>query len=354
MLKLFGSPGRYLQGPGAIAEIGPFAARTGTRAIIVADRYVAQAYGGLVRDRCEAGGVPAALAAFDGEITRETVETLVAEARASRADLVVALGGGKSIDAGKAVCNALRTRLITVPTVASNDAPTSKNYVIYDDDHTLVAVEHLPFSPDYVVVDTEILARAPRDLLRAGIGDAVSKRFEAEQAFAAKGPNMFGYGSTLAAQMLAQGCFQILFADAEAALDCASTGVPSPAFERTVEATLLLSGLGFESGGLSIAHALTRGWPEVPAVAQAPHGYQIALGLLIQLTLENRQDDMLARLTGWFRQLGLPTGFADLGAAPSAERLERVAAKALTAPHARNFVRRVTTGDLARAMQEFG
>lgn len=352
MLKLFGSPGRYIQGPGASADIGAYAAKLGARAAIVADPFVIGMIGDDIAASCSREGVSPVLVPMTGEITHPVIATLVEAARTHGTDVVIATGGGKSIDAGKAVCNALGTKLITMPTAASNDAPTSKNYVVYDDAHQLVAVEHLPFSPDYVVVDTTLLAKAPKALLRAGIGDALSKKFEAEQCFAAGGPNMFGFGSTLAAQMIADGCFRILRADAEAALEAAETGAPNPAFERAIEATLLLSGLGFESGGLSIAHALTRGWPIVPGAASAPHGFQVAFGLIVQLSLERRQDDVLADLQAWYPRLGLPRTLAELGGggAPP-ESIREAARRTLAAAHARNFSRAVDEDELASCIE---
>ena len=79
------------------------------------------------------------------------------------------------------MARSLHCHLITVPTAASNDAPTSKNYVLYDADHNLLAVEHMLFNPTIVLVDTTVIASAPAAFFRAGLGDAVSKKFEAEQ-----------------------------------------------------------------------------------------------------------------------------------------------------------------------------
>jgi glycerol dehydrogenase len=225
---------------------------------------------------------------------------------------------------------------------------------VYDENQQLIAVEHLPRSPAAVIVDTVLLATAPRDLLRAGIGDALSKKFEAEQCFASGGSNMFGAAPTLAAQLLADGAFRVLRADAEEALECAGSGVPTPAFERAVEAALLLGGLGFESGGLSIAHALTRGWASVPGVATQRHGLLVAFGLLIQLALEKRTDGMLQVLIDWYPRLGLPRTLADLGGADAPEATLRAAAyQTLAAPHARNFKRAIGVEELVSCLVAF-
>ena len=73
---------------------------------------------------------------------------------------------------------------------------------------------------------------------------------------------------------------------------------------------ILLSGLGFESGGLSIAHALTRGLPRIAGLATSAHGLQVALGLLVQLDLEARDDGLLAELTRWYAQVACPSACA--------------------------------------------
>ena len=141
--------------------------------------------------------------------------------------------------------------------------------MLYDADHNLLAVEHMLFNPTIVLVDTTVIASAPAAFFRAGLGDAVSKKFEAEQC-RRHGGSIYGGKPPLAAQLLAEGCLRILLEDGAQALAAAGTGRPTPAFERAVEAMILLSGLGFESGGLSIAHALTRGLPASPAWPPRP------------------------------------------------------------------------------------
>ena len=115
---------------------------------------------------------------------------------------------------------------------------------------------------------------------------------------------------------------------------------------------ILLSGLGFESGGLSIAHALTRGLPRIAGLATSAHGLQVALGLLVQLDLEARDDGMLAELTRWYAQVGLPVSLRELGAtAPTDAELETAAALTLNARHAANFDRTLSVAELAAALR---
>jgi glycerol dehydrogenase len=354
MLKIFGAPSRYMQGPGAIDELGRCSALFGTRAALVIDSYVHGVLGEKLCTQCAEHGVQLQPLLIEGDLTQAAVQQLCAQTGRLQPQLVVAVGGGKALDAGKAAARSSHCHLITVPTVASNDAPTSKNYVLYDEHHNLVAVEHMLFNPTMVIVDTALVATAPAHFFRAGLGDAISKKFEAEQCMRSQGRNMYDGASTLTAQLVADGCCRTLLADGEAALAAAGTGTPTPAFERAVEAMILMSGLGFESGGLSIAHALTRGLPRIDGVGPALHGLQVALGLLVQLHLEQRQDTMLAELTQWYRKTGLPTSLHALGATRIDEaQIREAAALTLKARHAANFGYALTEAALTQALLHY-
>ncbi|WP_338879477.1 glycerol dehydrogenase [Achromobacter veterisilvae] len=353
MLKIFGAPCRYIQGAGALDTLGQYAALFGRRAALVIDSYVHGVLGPRIEALCAAHQVALVPLPVEGDLTPKVIAQLRAQAAPAGVDMVIAVGGGKSLDAGKAVAKSSHCHLITVPTVASNDAPTSKNYVLYDAHHNLLAVEHMLFNPTIVLVDTAVIATAPAHFFRAGLGDAVSKKFEAEQCQRNGGRNMYDATPPLTAQFIADGCLRTLLADGADAVAVAGSGRPTPAFERVVEAMILMSGLGFESGGLSIAHALTRGLPKIDGLATSPHGLQVALGLLVQLDLEQRADGMLADLRQWYAQVGLPTTLRELGApgTPSDAELALAAELSLKARHAANFDRALDTGALAAALR---
>lgn len=62
--------------------------------------------------------------------------------------------------------------------------------------------------------------------------------------------------------------------------------VTTPALEQTIEATIYLSGVGAEAGGLAAAHAVNNGMSVVPDLHRAQHGEKVVFGLLTQLVLE--------------------------------------------------------------------
>ncbi|MEO9150634.1 MAG: glycerol dehydrogenase [Burkholderiaceae bacterium] len=313
MLRTFGSPHRYMQGPGALRELGTLARSYGSRVLVIADAVVSQLLSLPVAAAFEGSDAQLQFAEFSGECTAAEIERLTAVACASNADVVVGLGGGKAIDTAKGVCVEHRKPLIVVPTIASNDSPTSRLVVVYTDTHQLHEVRKLRANPDVVLVDTAILIQAPERFFVSGIGDALSKKFEAAQCVATGNLNFYAAHPPFIAQVIADACYETIRTSAEAALEALRRRTVDEAFERTVEATILLSGLAFENGGLSMAHSLTRGFSAVPETASALHGEQVAFGLLVQLVLEGRPRDFIDELRRFYALIGLPRSLNDLG-----------------------------------------
>ncbi len=351
--RVFGAPLRYIQGPGVLGEIGAVASLAGKNALLVADQFVLDLVGVPIAESCRRSGVSLTHALFNGEITPAEIERLCKQVASSPVDVVIAAGGGKGIDAGKAVASHLDVAVITLPTIASNDAPTSKIFVVYREDHRLLGVQHMKSNPLAVVVDTSLIARAPKKLLLAGIGDAISKKFEVAQCFKAGAKTMYGARGTLAANALADLCYTTLLENSEGAIAAVERKEPNAHLESLVEATVLLSGLCFENGGLSIAHAMTRGLTAIPETAHELHGLQVAYGLLIQLQLENRPAGFVNELRQFYSQTGLPLHLRDLGLKQPAspEQIRTIATQTLTAPYIANFERSLDAADFVAALE---
>jgi glycerol dehydrogenase len=344
-MRAFGSPRLYLQGPGLLDRAAEAVSAIGERPFAVVDPIVLERLG----NRLAAALPGATLARFAGEITAAEIDRLAAEARVAAPGVIVGIGGGKAIDTAKGVSQLLGLPIAVIPTAASNDAPTSRLIVVYDDNHRIAELRRLGANPDLVLVDTAIVAAAPRRLLAAGIGDAMSKAFEARACADAGGLNFFGGSPPLAALALADACLATLWRDAAAAMEAAGTGQPNAALENVVEAAVLLSGLGFEAGGLSLAHALTRGFTAHPATSGAMHGEMVAYGTIVQLVHEGRPAAECAELARFAASLGLPVTLGALGlASPSAIDLDTIIAPTLAAPHIRHVRTPIDAAILAR------
>ncbi len=356
-LRIAGFPGRYVQGAGALDALGhELHELRASHALFVTDDTVEALLGASLRRSLANGGFGVGRLRFPGECSREGIDALVMAATATAPATglaVIGLGGGKTIDTAKGVAKALGARLVIAPTIASNDSPTSRLIVLYDAQHRLLGVDLLDRNPDLVLVDTAQIARAPVRFLRAGMGDALSKKFEAAACMAAQGRNFHGGAPPLSAGLLADRCYDLIAEHGEAAVNAVLEGRCDAAVEAVTEAAVLLSGIGFESGGLSIAHALVRGVSAVPPIAAALHGEAVALGTLVQMLLEGRSQQELDRHLDLLARIGLRVSLAALGKAELAPaEMDELVAATLRAPYIGNFPGPVDAAALRAAVTE--
>jgi glycerol dehydrogenase len=222
----------------------------------------------------------------------------------------------------------MKVPIIVVPTIAATDAPCSALSVIYTDDGVFARYLVLPKNPDCVLVDTKIVAQAPKEFLVSGMGDALATFWEADTCARSCKPNALTGATppTLSALALARLCYDTLLEHGYAAMLAVEKNVVTPSVEAIVEANTLLSGLGFESGGLAGSHSVHNGFTVLEASHGKLHGQKVAFGTLTQLVLEGRPSSQINEVLAFCLSVGLPICFEDLGIAnPSREDIRAVA-----------------------------
>ncbi|MBG6224072.1 glycerol dehydrogenase [Arthrobacter sp. CAN_A2] len=326
------SPGRYAQGPGAISRLGEYLAPIGSTPLVVADDVVWGFVGHDVTSSLQAAGLPVTREAFGGVPSAREIDRLVEVIKRTKADVAVAVGGGSTIDAVKASGFLAGIRWVTVPTVASTDAPTSALAVVYTEDGTFEEYRFFPRNPDLVLVDSRIVANAPAAFLAAGVGDALATWLEARATAASSSLTMAGGLPTLTGTALARLSWDVLWDNALPALDAVRDHLVTPAVEKVIEANTLLSGLGFESGGLAAAHAIHNGLTAVPQTHGLAHGQKVNIGSLTQLILEGAPTQDIRDFIEFTTRVGLPTTLTEIGLAPEdTKELELIATTATVA-----------------------
>jgi glycerol dehydrogenase len=320
--RSFVSPSQYIQGTGTLDELGAHAAGFGNRALLITDDVVENVLGERVPASFSSADVDHHTATFGGECTEAEISRLTAVGQRTDADVIVGMGGGKVIDVAKAVRGRNGGCLITAPTIASTDAPTSGLSVVYTDDGNIAGGIVHDQRPDLVLVDTGVIAAAPVRWFVSGVGDALATRFEAEATLQTSGWTFAGGDPSQAGLALARRCYDVVHAHAPAAVNAVGDNTVTDAVEETVEAIVLLSGLGFENGGLAAAHAIHDGIVSA-AETTATHGEKVCFGLLAQLQLEGRPTDEIRDVAEFAHGIGLPITLEDLGI-PSA-RLDAIA-----------------------------
>jgi len=231
-----------------------------------------------------------------------------------QADGVIAIGGGKVLDAGKLLAHRCGLPSITIPTSAATCAGWTALANVYTTTGAFrydVALDHCP---DLLVFDHQLIATAPARTTASGIADAMAKWYEASSS---SGHSQDG----LVRQAVEQARLlrdQLLLEGEEALNHPGGAG-----WTRVVESCGLTAGLIGGLGGArcrtAAAHAVHNGLTQLAPCHHWLHGEKVAVGILVQLRLQEvvagQALAAVARqqLLTIYPKLGLPTSLADLG-----------------------------------------
>lgn len=350
MFKKAVFPGKYIQGLGAIAELPALIHQIGTRGLILASPSASA--GGLRVGGIDWRAHDVAIEVFHGECCESELARVAGAIEQTRADVLIGMGGGKTIDTAKIAADRAGVPVIIVPTIASTDAPCSGCAVLYSEDGIFDSVLYQKSNPAMVLVDVGIIATAPTRFLVAGMGDALSTWFEARSCERTQSPNECGGYATSVGLGIARLCYETLLSHGVAAKRACENQLVTPALERIVEANILLSGIGFESAGLASAHAIHNGLTALAETHAYYHGEKVAFGVLAGLHLTDAPADEIATVYTFCEAIGLPTTLADIGLGKAGRAYLRLAAEKTCAPDQpiHHEAGRVTPGKVLDAM----
>ena len=242
--------------------------------------------------------------------TIKNVQDGVEACKKSKADLIVAVGGGSSIDTAKGISivmtnpdradikslNGLSNTvnkgmpIIALPTTAGTAAEVTINYVITDEDAGIKMVCVDPNDiPILAIVDSELMASMPKSLAAATGMDALT---HAVEGYITAGHNEMS-------DMFHMKAIQMIFKYLPAAVN-----------EKDDEAIEMMgmaqyiAGMGFSNVGLGIVHSMAH---QLGAVYDTPHG--IANSMLLPIVMRfNGEDSATAQR---FREILVNIGRPD-------------------------------------------
>lgn len=352
MKKIMISPSKYVQDNGALSNLGEYVLSFGEKALLVASAEDQARVQPQIDEALSNNEFKLIYGGFGGECTRNEVNRLIELCEKEACNVVIGLGGGKSIDTAKAVSSAIDIPIMSVPTIASTDAPCSSLSVVYNDKGEFQEYSFYKSNPDLVLVDTGIIAKAPVRFLVAGMGDALSTYFEARSCERSFANNIPGGKSTKLAVAAAKLCYETLLEDSLKAMAACNNNVVTPALENIIEANTLLSGMGFESSGLAAAHAIHNGLTALEEAHHYFHGEKVSFGTLVHLVLENAPSEEIETVIGYCKSVGLPTCLKDLGVEEVTDEKVRAVANLATAPNEtiHNMPFEVTADDVYAAI----
>ncbi|MFW6287908.1 MAG: glycerol dehydrogenase, partial [bacterium] len=234
MARILISPGKYVQGKGTIKELEKHVGEMGSKVLVLIDPFVMDILTDSVKEGLK--NKELLIEEFEGECSKNEINRIKEIAKKNNMELIIGIGGGKTLDTAKAVAYYSDLPVGIIPTIASTDAPCSALAVIYSENGTFEEYLFLPSNPDLVLVDTEIIANAPVEFLVAGMGDALATYFEAEACSITKANNMPGGSQTEAAIELAKLCYNTLLNYGLPAKKAVEANVVTEAVEKIVEA----------------------------------------------------------------------------------------------------------------------
>ncbi|MGA2328303.1 MAG: iron-containing alcohol dehydrogenase [Bryobacteraceae bacterium] len=265
----FATATRIVFGAGAVRELAPAAKSMGRRALLVA---------GVSPALLGEAGLDCALLAVEGEPTLELVRRGVALARQERCDLVIGLGGGSAIDAGKAVAALLANGgdpldylevigagrsldtpsapFIAIPTTAGTGAEVTRNAVLASPEHRLKASLRSPWMlPRLALVDPELTFGLPPAITASTGLDALTQLIEP-------------YVSVRANPMTDLFCVEGMGRAARSLGRAFADGRDAEA-RTDMSLASLLGGLALANAGLGVVHGFAA---PIGGMFDAPHG----------------------------------------------------------------------------------
>ena len=328
----FATAGRILLGEGTLREVAPAARAMGSRALLVTGRSRRHA-------DALAGELHAGIFAVDGEPTLDVVRQGVAVARKSGCDMVVAIGGGSAIDAGKAIAALLANSgepldyleivgkgqplaepsvpFIAVPTTAGTGSEVTRNAVLASPgDHVKASLRSPWMLPRLAVVDPELTYDLPPEVTASTGLDALTQLIEP-------------YVSIRANAMTDMYCLEGIRRAARSLARAYEDGRDSAA-RADMSLASLLGGLSLANAGLGAVHGFAA---PVGGMFPAPHGAVCAALLpwvmeanIRALRARAPESEPLRRYQAVAAILtGRPDARAELGVEWVAELCERLA-----------------------------
>ncbi len=195
----FATAGRIIFGPGVLKRAGELAAGLGKRCCVITGGTPARA-DILIKELARAG-IGHFILPVRGEPTTDIVLELTARARGEKCDLVIGVGGGSVIDAGKVISALLTNRgaltdylevigagkpierppapYIAIPTTAGTGAEVTKNGVLLSPGHRVKVSMRSPLMiPRVALIDPLLTLTLPPPVTAATGLDAFTQLLE--------------------------------------------------------------------------------------------------------------------------------------------------------------------------------
>ena len=296
----FATANRILFGRGKVSEAALLAMSMGRHPLLVAASGLDHA--SVLRTELEARGMAPAVFAVSGEPEVSTVSDGVRVARDEGCDLVIGLGGGSALDAGKAVATMMTNEgdvldylevigrgrslanapapYIAIPTTAGTGTEVTRNAVLASSEHGVkVSLRSPQMLPRAAIVDPGLTLSVPPDITANTGLDALTQLIE---PFVCNRPNP-----------LVDGICREGIPRAAAALPRAVEEGDDIQAREEMSLASLFGGMALANAGLGAVHGIAA---PLGGLTHAPHGAVCAR--LLPLVMEANVRALRSRMPG--------------------------------------------------------
>lgn len=250
---------------------------------------------------------------YGDKSTFENVDLLKNKQAVMEADMIFAVGGGRSLDTSKVLAHTINKPIFTFPTLASNCAAVTGLSVVYHSDGSFQKMFAEKRPPLHTFINTDIILNSPENYFRAGIGNAVSKQYEA--LFSTRNENL-NYQNFLGIEIIKNCSNDILKHYSEAINDFKNkkiTDVLNRIILHIIYTTGLTSVMAKDDYHVSLAHGMHTGLTKVKRIRETMlHGELVSYGILLLLTMDE-QYEARENIFNFNKSISLPTCLKDIG-----------------------------------------
>ena len=260
----------------------------GQKAIIVSEKFLMELYADIVGEiQKDFGGAEVY------EVVNRDYEQAVALAKyisMANVKVVIGFGGGRVLDVAKYAAFVSKTTYICLPTTLSNDSLSSPFSVLGMEGKSRKTLGST--IPTAILVDTDMIMKAPKGQTLSGIGDTISKHTA-----------LFDW--QLSAQKEGKPLDDFAYAIARMSYDtvyhCDDKNLSSKTFIRILSRSLVMGGLAMEIASSSrpssgsehlFCHAIEEFYPDI----KISHGLAVALGSVGACIFQGRDETQLVEV----------------------------------------------------------
>ncbi len=296
-------PRIVLVGKGVLSNINSICGELGyKKALIVTGKNTLKVAGERVQWILANDGIGSSRSIVE-DAQLETVGRVMEETGKANADVLIGVGGGRSIDVAKLAAAKRGKAFISVPTVASHDGIASSLASVkgMERPYTVKAV-----SPVAVVMDSAIIAASPYRFTAAGCGDVVCKVTEVADWKLAHEENGDYYGAYAASLALMSG--ELIMGSAEKIRQNTAETVRD-LLEALISCSTSMSIAGSSRPCSGSAHLFSHAL-DLIVDKPALHGEQCGVGAIMMARLHDINWEVVRDA---LEKLGAPTTAKQLG-----------------------------------------